>query len=132
MSTAILSSETTPTAPPLAQPTSTKQVRYRTKDGTIKTYTYDTIGGLSVQQYQKNYSKSYYEPRVRIRKYKKLPDEAKKLAFRLRSFAIGCGRIAKIINTDARFPTVYVGEGTIELLLRDADEEAKFGFKPTF
>ena len=120
-----------PVAPP-APNTGTKQVRHRAKDGTIRTYTYHTIGGLTVKQYQKNYAKSYYEPRVRVRKYKKLPDEVKKLAFRLRSFGIGCGRIAKIINTDVRFPTVYVGEGTVELLLLDKYEESQHEFKPFF
>ncbi len=115
--------------PQIVQP-STKTVQYKKKDGTIKTYVYEEIKGVKVREYQNTYSKTHYEPTVRIHKYKKLPDDVKKLAFRLRHFAIGCGRIAKIINTDPNFKGVYVGEGTIEKLLADENEIKKFEYVP--
>ena len=72
------------------------------------------------------------EPHARIRKYKKLPDEVKQLAFRMHHFGFGYNRIAKMINTDPRIATTYVGDQTVQQLLHDSEEEAKFRFIPTF
>lgn len=95
-------------------------VRRRMKNGEIKTYRYNTMSGVEVGEYLRNYHKAHYIPvSHRILKYKKLSKEMKEKILGLHAIGISQAKIVKILKLED--PQTNIGLRTVIHLIHDQE-----------
>jgi hypothetical protein len=98
-------------------------------NGHKKTYTYQTIGGIPINEYMRAKRKRYYQPYKRVKKYQTLPIELREFICVLHDAGVGAERISKalsneslVISTSCKPSNYSVSVDCVRKLLKDTKE----------